>query len=168
MKLPRALLHLCWLSPLVVVLVYFINPFDVPSADPRGRLLGVVPYTLPASDPGGGGIVLACTWAYRHATPARGDLIVFRPPHAPDSPYAKRVVGLGGELVEFVEGSLRIDGVAVEEPYVVARYDPGRVEAWAVPDGHVFVAGDDRPRSMDSRHFGPVPQADVIGRICHQ
>ena len=77
--------------------------------------------------------------------------------------YIKRVIGLPGELVEIRSSKVFIDGQKINEPYIqeLAAED-GR---WAVPAGHVFVMGDNRNGSQDSRHWGPLPFSNVIGRV---
>ena len=78
----------------------------------------------------------------------------------------KRVVGLGGDRVALEDGVLVVDGVAVCEPSI----DPARLDGvWfgpvTVPEGHVFLLGDARGESVDSRHFGTVPAGDVTGLV---
>lgn len=170
MKASRLLLHLCWALPTAALALYVINPAGVPTWDPRGRLLGVIPYRVPADSMAptirNGSLVAACTWAYVRSTPERGDVIVFRPPHDPATPYLKRVVGLAGEEVRLEDGKLFIDGVLQEEPYTHPHDSMDEVFSATVPDAHVFVAGDNRSRSYDSRHFGPIPLSDVVGKVC--
>lgn len=100
----------------------------------------------------------------------RGDLVVFhRPETDPSDDEAikdliKRVVGLPGETVESIDGHVYIDGQPLEEPYVpdgVTTTMPGPV---TVPEGQVFVMGDNRENSSDSRVFGPISQDLIIGR----
>ena len=99
----------------------------------------------------------------------RGDIVVFAEPGAPagSAPLIKRVVGLPGDTIELRGGHVVLDGVALDEPYIY----PGQVtlpltsqSRWVVPDGSLFVLGDHRQDSRDSRWFGPVPIANVIGR----
>lgn len=170
MKWSRIVLHACWAAPAVTLALYLINPAGVPSWDPRGRLLGVIPYRVPADSMAPtfprGSHVLACTWAYSRSTPARGDVIVFRSPDDRATPFFKRVVGLAGDELEFRDGKLLIDGVLRHEAYTRPN-DPVRENIETiVPDAHVFVAGDHRSRSYDSRHFGPVPLSDIVGKAC--
>ncbi len=99
----------------------------------------------------------------------RGDIVVFTPPgQEPGStPYIKRVIGLPGDVVDLRNGHVFINGQEISEPYVY----PGQVTEplngqshWVVPPGSLFVMGDHRENSSDSRVFGPVPIANVIGR----
>jgi signal peptidase I len=105
--------------------------------------------------------------AYRGGgTPATGDVIVF---HAPGSGEIalKRVVAQPGQAVAIEDGVLRVDGTAPAEPYVA---DPDAIDSVyfgpvTVPRGSVFVLGDNRGDSVDSRAHGSVPASDVIGRV---
>lgn len=170
MKLARALLHLCWIVPTTLLGLYLVNPAGVPTWDPRGRLVGVIPYRVPADSMAptfpDDSLVAACTWAYVGSSPERGDVIVFRPPHDPQMPFMKRVVGLEGESIRFEDDTLYVDGVPQHEPYLVPGDRPDDDFETVVPNSHVFVAGDYRSRSYDSRHFGPVPASAIIGKIC--
>jgi len=102
--------------------------------------------------------------------PARGDLIAFRYPKNPAMTYLKRVIGLPGERIEVRGKTVYVDGCRLDEPY--AHYlsnsdgDLDGMSPWGpekVPAGHVFVLGDSRDRSLDSRFFGWVPIADLLG-----
>lgn len=113
-----------------------------------------------------GSLVAACTWAYLQSTPERGDVVVFWPPNSRNAPYLKRVIGLAGDEIAFKDGNFFLNGLLQNEPYTNPE---GRLEEeleTIVPEAHVFVAGDNRSRSYDSRHFGPIPVSDVIGKIC--
>lgn len=91
----------------------------------------------------------------------RGDVVLVRDPRRPERVTVKRLVGLPGEDVELREGRLRIDGVARLEPYVTGRSGDDRCH---VPSGHVYVLGDNRRGSTDSRTYGPVPQ-DLVTAV---
>jgi signal peptidase I len=102
---------------------------------------------------------------------SRGDIIVFHPPgqDADTTPYIKRVIGVGGDHIELRDGKVWINGAQLDEPYISdkgnVRTDPQTDEdAWDVPAGTLFVMGDHRDASVDSRQFGFVPVDQVIGR----
>ena len=112
--------------------------------------------------------------------PSRGDLVVF---NRPDGDLVKRVVALEGETVYFDEGLVKIDDKWLNEPYLSAgtgtyarsaipNCDPTAgfdgTGACTVPGGHVFVLGDNRGVSFDSRNFGPVPRDDLVGSAAFQ
>lgn len=95
----------------------------------------------------------------------RGDLVVAREPGS-GTAVVKRVVGLPGDVVEIQDAVTTVDGVEVDEPYVDrSRIDGVYFGPVTVPAGSVFLMGDDRARSVDSREFGPVPLADVTARV---
>ena len=101
----------------------------------------------------------------------RGDIIIFDPPAtwATDrrTPFIKRIIGLPGDHVAIRDARVYVNDVALEEPYV---YDgqptvvTGSDSEWIVPPAELFVLGDHREDSADSRVFGPVPREHVIGR----
>src|SRR5918995_4241797 len=93
----------------------------------------------------------------------RGEVIVFRYPRNPDVEYVKRVVGLPGEVIAVAHGRVWVDGQPLQEGYVrdLPRYVWGPVR---VPQGSVFVLGDNRNSSSDSHLWGPVPLSHVVGR----
>ena len=104
---------------------------------------------------------------YPFDPPERGDVIVFDPPTGSDKPYIKRIIGLPGEEVTFGDGNVYIDGDLLPEDYIEERTRCGaRSENCdvIVPEGSVFVLGDHRNNSSDSRVFGPVPVDNVVGK----
>ena len=92
--------------------------------------------------------------------PARGDVIVFRQPGA-KSVTVKRVVALPGDLIDTMNGVVRIGGKAIDEPYASVTAD---IPPQIVPADHVFVLGDNRVESLDSRTWGPLPARLILGR----
>jgi signal peptidase I len=106
---------------------------------------------------------------YPFHPPERGDIIVFDAPvNNASKPYIKRVIGLPGETVEAKEGRVYIDGQMIEEPYLQGETTYCRLNQdcppVTVPDGHVFVMGDNRDNSSDSRAFGVVEVDNIIGK----
>ena len=105
--------------------------------------------------------------AYLGRPPAQGDVVVFSPPDSPDTPFVKRVIALPGETVAVRGGRVYVDGRPIAEPYVAepARYlYPREGRDLVVPDGMVFVLGDNRNSSRDSHAFGPISLDSVIGQ----
>lgn len=105
----------------------------------------------------------------RFADYKRGDIVVFHAPGNPDgeTPLIKRVIGVGGEHVAIHDGAVWINGVRLVEPYLNPVYKitaGGNGSSWDVPVGSLFVMGDHRDRSIDSRSFGVVATSAVIGR----
>lgn len=105
----------------------------------------------------------------RFTSYGRGDVVVLHPPGLEESatPYIKRVIGVAGDHLAIHDGSVWIDGIQLEEPYVRpgAETEPETdQEAWDIGEGQVFVMGDNRPDSSDSRAFGVVRTDEIIGR----
>ena len=100
--------------------------------------------------------------SYRLRGPRRGDIVVVHVP-GHEVPPIKRVIGLPGEVVEIREGHVWLDGRSLDEAYLadIQQQDYG---PYTVPARHVFVMGDNRNLSGDSRIFGPVPLENVRGR----
>lgn len=95
----------------------------------------------------------------------RNDVIVFRFPLDPSKSYIKRVVGVEGDVVEIVAGQLFVNGESVDEWYVPAQYrDRSSHPALVVPEGNLYVLGDHRNTSNDSRTWGTVPRPFVTGK----
>jgi len=98
----------------------------------------------------------------------RGDLVVFeRPPNEPDSAVKdliKRVVALEGETIEERDGRIYIDGEALDEPYLQPDVESRNLTRMVIPEGHVFVMGDNRGSSRDSRFFGAIDTDLIVGR----
>lgn len=106
--------------------------------------------------------------SYRFSDPKRGDVIVFRYPNNPSIFYIKRIIGLPGETVQIERGVVaitRTDGetITFAEPYV-ANEDASYDQKSTLGADQYFVMGDNRPRSSDSRVWGPLPREDIMGR----
>ena len=101
--------------------------------------------------------------SYNFHEPRRGDIVVLKVPQAGSGLLIKRVIGLAGEKIEIKGGKVYINEQPLEEPYLSpqAQRDMG---ATVVPPKHVFVMGDNRGFSNDSRSFGPVPLDNIVGR----
>lgn len=96
----------------------------------------------------------------------RGDIVVFEDPSGELPLLIKRVVGLGGETIDFRNGSVYIDGELLDEPYTHGLPTEHQVYATPlkIPNNMVFVMGDNRTNSGDSRSFGPVEKKELQGR----
>ena len=97
--------------------------------------------------------------------PHRQQVIIFKPPFAPDTPdYVKRVIGLPGDSIDIHDGSVWVNGDRLKESYTTGRTDPYDLrQPFKVPDNCYFVMGDNRGNSYDSRFWGCVPRKDIIG-----
>jgi signal peptidase I len=105
---------------------------------------------------------------YRWEPIERGDVVVFHYPLDPRKSYIKRVIGVGGDRVEIREGQVFVNGMAIEEPYLAARYrDERTYPAIEVPQGSYYVLGDHRNLSSDSREFGFVARELIYGKAVY-
>jgi signal peptidase I len=124
----------------------------------------------------GGDHVFCCRGAYWFEPPRLGDIVVF--PHADrageSSIYEKRLVGLPGDILEFKDGALLVNGTPYRYPGQTVNYAPKPVDdsyfvspngPFKVPPGMIYVLGDNPQRSLDSRFFGTVPLSSVTGKI---
>jgi signal peptidase I len=143
------------LAVALVVKTFLIQAFFIPS-------LSMYP-TLDKGDR-----VLVNKLSYRFHEVNRGDLVVFeRPENQPESDIKdliKRVIGLPGETIEAREGVVYIDGEQIDEPYLVDGVTTDNLPRQEIPDGHLFVMGDNRGDSADGRVFGPIDEDTIVGR----
>ena len=111
---------------------------------------------------------IANTWRYKTHDPANGELVILEKPGEAGVTYIKRIVGVAGDLIEIRDGVLYRNGHAVVEPYIHAPtegFGHGRkCPATPVPAGEVFVLGDFRDNSIDSRRWGVLPIKSLRGR----
>jgi signal peptidase I len=107
-----------------------------------------------------GEFVMVNKLAYKFGEIERGDIVVFHYDASED--YVKRVIGLPGDEVVIENGIVYISGRPMIEPYL--KENPTYVGAWTVPDGSLFVLGDNRNQSSDSHSWGFVPIDAVVGR----
>lgn len=107
---------------------------------------------------------------YPFHMPQRGDVVVFEYPRDVSKDYIKRVIGLPGETVEIHDGSVFVNGTPLDEPYLEGVMTICRPEdrcsngPVTVPEGSVFVLGDNRPNSSDSREWDTLPLDRIIGK----
>jgi signal peptidase I len=173
----------------VFVITFVVQAFQIPSPSMENTLL-VGDYLLVNKLCYGGGSVGDYFMPYRQVR--RGDIVVFHYPVNPAQHFVKRVVGIPGDRVRLINKQVFVNGVGLKEPYArfirpandlfrdsFPRLDvaPGETPEWwlqlrklvedgqlIVPAGHYFVMGDNRDDSYDSRYWGFVPQANIIGR----
>ncbi len=161
----------------VLVKTFLIQPFYIPSES-------MLP-TIEVNDR-----VMVNKLAYDFGKPRRGDIVVFLNPGIPDDqlketfPRAvvrsvleavgvrvrgeddliKRVIATEGETLLIRNGVLKVDGEALAEPYVASDTAMPDFGPITVPQGELFVMGDNRNASLDSRRFGPIPDDEVVGK----
>lgn len=102
---------------------------------------------------------------YLLGEPERGDIVVFNAPGSRigDPPLIKRAIGLPGETVEIRESKIYINGVALDEVYINEPCTTCQDNTWVLGPEEYFVMGDNRNHSRDSRVFGPIRRANIIG-----
>ncbi|MFZ5814849.1 MAG: signal peptidase I [Bacillota bacterium] len=106
--------------------------------------------------------VLVNKFIYRFRNPEPGDVIVFKYPKQPDRDFIKRVVAVAGDTVQMEKGKVYVNGQPFPEPPTV-RMTTTDYGPYTVPAGSVFVLGDNRNNSEDSRFFGQVPLGNIRG-----
>ncbi len=173
----------------VFVITFIVQAFQIPSPSMQNTLL-VGDYLLVNKMCYGGGGWADHIMPY-HAV-RRGEIVVFHYPVNPAQHFVKRVIGVPGDRVRLVNKQVFVNGVALKEPYAHFTHGasdlfrdsfprlevaPGETPEWwlqmrklvedgqlIVPQGHYFVMGDNRDDSYDSRYWGFVPKANIIGR----
>lgn len=109
-----------------------------------------------------GELLVVFKQAYLLDEPHRGDIIVFHHNGQPPEDYIKRIIGLPGDTVDIRGGQVSVNNQVIQEPYISA--EAAYEGTWGVPEGMLFVLGDNRNRSSDSHMWGFVAQEAVVGR----
>lgn len=141
------------------------------------RTFVFVPYEIPSGSMEEtimtGDMVFSEKVSYYFRAPKRGDIVTFDDPEVAGRTLIKRVIATGGQTVDLVDGQVVVDGVALDEPYTLgkeswplARTAVGKDISfpYTVPEGEIWVMGDNRTASQDSRYFGSIPVSSVTGR----
>jgi signal peptidase I len=110
--------------------------------------------------------------SYHFRPPAIGEIVVFDPPqqlqlqgYAKDQAFIKRVMGTPGQIIQVKDGKVYRNNIPLKEDYIAELADY-QMPAVRVPEGHLFVMGDNRNNSRDSHVWGFLPQQNVIGHAC--
>jgi len=117
-----------------------------------------------------GEYILTDKVSYRFVDPQRGDVVVFKSPQNPDIDFIKRIIGLPGDRVRITNNAFYINGKQLSEPYIPPEnfLYPGSFlregQEVVIPEGEYLTIGDNRPRSSDSREWGTVEKANIVGR----
>lgn len=161
-------------SPAVV---YITNPFDVSTEEIRPRILGHDIYRIPSRSmlptlvPGD--YIIISNTAYSTKPPERGDIIVFKRKKNKKSPneyipYIKRAVAIAGDTIKIKKGTVLINKTPLREEYISPNNKKRRYSRFLpetkVPAGMIYVLGDNRDNSSDSRLIGFIPESNVIGK----
>ena len=149
------------IGPLVVILIGAVITLYVTNSTVRVDGPSMLPTLLDEDR-------LLVTRGYDAAV--RGDIVVIDPPSHPlirhDDTLIKRLVAHGGDRIELRDGLVYVNGMPEPTSYDVIQEDPRATLApFTVPEDYVFVLGDNRPASLDSRSFGPVPLTSVRGKV---
>ncbi len=134
----------------MLVQAFVVKPFTIHQVSMQNTLME-------------GDRILLNRMSYHFRDPARGDVIVFHSPMTKGEDLVKRVIGVPGDRLEIKGGILYLNGVAQDEPYLKEKLMRDDMAETIVPQGTVFVMGDNRNNSGDSRFFGPVPRNQIIG-----
>lgn len=169
------LLVLIALAVAVIIKTFLVQAFFIESGSMRDTLVE-------------GDRVMVNKLSYRFGEPERGDIVVFDPPGGspndgesfpakvlrniaesigvsqPASEFIKRVIATEGETIEIRDNQVLINGSPLAEDYLQVGVTMPDFAAVTVPDNQVFVMGDNRSQSRDSRFFGPIPVGDIVGR----
>ncbi len=156
----RAVLEIVQALALAVIISVFLNLFVVQVTEVRQRSMEP---TLFQSDR-----VLVSKVDYRVERPQAGDIVVFNPTTDASIPFVKRIVAVGGDVVELRDGRLYVNGALA--PYPEAKgatmaQSPQVRYPYTVKPGHFFALGDNREASSDSRSFGEQPNDRIIGKV---
>ena len=158
----------------LAIKAWVVNPYRIPSSSMEP--------TLHCARPANGcearfsDRVLANRFIYRFREPERGEIVVFETPPAAQArcgaggTFVKRLIGLPGERLELRSEAgfsfVYIDGKKLPERYILqGRRDAGGPETFDIPAGQFFMMGDNRSQSCDSREWGTVPRANLIGKV---
>lgn len=163
-KAGRTLLSILGMVAVVIALSWGLRTFvfqayEIPS--------GSMEETIMTGD-----MVFSEKLSYYAGDPQPGDIITFADPEIPSRTLIKRVIATEGQTVDLRDGRVYVDGVAQSEPYtdgkpsypLTTAYGTSITYPYTVPLGEVWVMGDNRTNSQDSRYFGSIPVDSVTGK----
>lgn len=148
------------IASLALVAVFFLVFF---------QMINIGNITSDSMDPelGVGNKVVINRLSYVKKNPSRGDVIAFE---KEGQKLIKRIVGIEGDKIESVDGTVLINGYVLEEEYIEENIETNFVNAFEVPEGCYWVLGDNRENSYDARYWDEayVSKDDIIGRVVHK
>src|SRR3989344_848078 len=121
-----------------------------------------------------GEYIMTSKVTYKFRKQHRGDVVVFKSLKNPDIDYIKRIIGLPGDKIEIKNSEVYVNNRMLTENYISDKtnlWEGGFIrenEPFIVPENMLFVMGDNRPRSSDSREFGPIPIESIIGEVFYR
>ena len=147
-----------WLDTLETILLALLLFLAINTVTSRVRVENIS--MEPTLQPGY--LLIVNKLAYKLGEPKHGDIVVFHYMGDNNEDYIKRVIGLPGDEVKIENGTVYVNGTALNEPYIAAF--PAYSGTWKVPEGSLFVLGDNRNNSSDSHQWGFVDLDDVVGK----
>jgi signal peptidase I len=138
----------------LIIRTFVVQAFKIPSGSMLNTLLI-------------GDQILVNKFIYKFKEPQRGDIIVFKYPRDERKDFVKRLIGLSGEKIEIVNNQVYINGRPLKEPYAIFQGIPGAKENYGpriIPKGYLFVMGDNRYNSADSREWGFLDRNKLKGK----
>lgn len=138
---------------------FVLQPYEIPS--------GSMEETIQVGD-----MLFSEKISYYVGEPSYGDIVTFADPEIPSRTLIKRVIATGGQTVDLQDGHVVVDGKTLVEPYTDGKpsypltpaYGTSLVYPYTVPEGYLWVMGDNRTNSQDSRYFGAVDSKSVTGK----
>jgi signal peptidase I len=169
-----------WIEPLVIAFIlaaiirsFIIQPFKIPSGSMEDTLL-VGDQLMAAKFIYGIRLPFANGFLLRYNDPEPGDIIVFKYPKEPSKDFIKRCIAVGGQTIEVRDKNVYVDGECQDLPehakFIVQNILPKQLGPrdnhgpLVVPEGHMFMMGDNRDNSNDSRFWGYVPYENIKGK----
>lgn len=133
----------------VIVFSHFIGSFNQVSGDSMNATMndGAHVYSITA-----------------FFTPKRGDIVTARPEQYDGKGIIKRVIAIEGDELRFSGSDVYLNGELLDEPYILEPMKPEHDHTIVIPEGHIWLMGDNRNNSTDSRHIGPVNIEDITGK----
>ena len=156
----HAILEIVQALALAVIISVFLNLFVVQVTEVRQR--SMEPTLLQADR------VLVSKVDYRVGPPQAGDIVVFNPTTDTSIPFVKRIVAVGGDVIDLRDGQLYVNGKPARFPEahgVTTAQSPQVRYPYTIPPGQFFALGDNREASSDSRSFGAQPDDRIIGKV---
>jgi signal peptidase I len=174
---PRWATAVDWIVTIVVAVAavlaikqWVVNPYRIPTSSMEPTLHCARP--MPGCEADYSDRVLANRFIYHFRDPEPGDIVVFETPPAVEQHcsgggdvFVKRLIGLPGDRIVERSGTVFVNGTRLDETYIAAGNRDTRSGRWAVPQGGYFFMGDNRRDSCDSRDWGAVPRANLIGPV---